>query len=70
MVIILEKKGDKRIKSTGRGSDWYGVCDQCGKKAGLIYKQQTRHGRGFTNSAFGHAECLKFGAFVDAPVVD
>lgn len=54
-----EQTPERRIVTTGKGSDWFGKCDQCGKHCSEHYKCQTKHGSGWTNGAYGHKECLE-----------
>ena len=67
-VNIDYKNGDVRIKSTGRGADWYGNCERCGKHCATHYKQQRKHSQGWSISGFGHVECLRNGDWANAPV--
>lgn len=62
------QNGYRRIKNTGKGSDWYGDCERCGKKCSPHYKQQTKHSGGWSTAGFGHVDCLRTGEFSDAPV--
>lgn len=41
MSKIIEQTREPR--STGRGSDVYGVCDQCGKRVSETFVMQTRN---------------------------
>ena len=75
---------ERRIKSTGRGGDHLGKCDQCGKPCGEHYAQQWRRQYRLTSgtrvgqegwtawemAGFGHAACLRTGAYADAPVIE
>lgn len=60
--------GDVRIKNTGRGADWYGKCERCGKPCATHYKQQRKITTGWLNAGFGHVECLRNGDYDAAPV--
>lgn len=65
------------IRSTGRGSDHYGTCDQCGKSCSehfvrdvrrvYVREDGTRYLSGGSGGAYGHKECLirHFGQAVD-----
>lgn len=65
----------KELHSTGRGSDLYGGCDQCGKHMAECFvaqsKREYRRENGelyyapLGGGAYGHADCLKryFGPF-------
>lgn len=67
----------KTIRATGRGSDFFGNCDQCGKPCSDHHVLQTkrvyvrpdglRYLSGGTGGAYGHRECLAeaFGPAVD-----
>ena len=62
------KVGDVRIKNTGRGADWYGKCERCGKHCSTHYKQQRKISSGWLNSGYGHIDCLKKGDYINAYV--
>jgi hypothetical protein len=50
----------RRIVGTGKGSYWFGKCDQCGKHCSGHYKCQTVWPNGnATDGAYGHKECLE-----------
>jgi hypothetical protein len=64
----------KRLKGTGRGSDHYGKCDQCGKPMSECFTAKTyreyRRESGelyygtLGGGAYGHEQCLsRFGPF-------
>lgn len=61
---------ERRIVSTGRGSDWYGNCERCGKHCGEHFKQQVKSEGGWTVGGFGHIHCLQTGKYINAPVVE
>jgi len=57
----------RRIQGTGRGSDYYGVCDRCKKNMSEAFKikigQEYRRENGelYDNAfavSYGHRECL------------
>ena len=67
----------KSIVATGRGSDYYGPCDQCGTRMSEAFKvvvqeKLTRTDGSFFwtaphASAYGHKECLtRFGPFAES----
>lgn len=62
--------GDVRIKATGRGPEWYGKCERCGKPCVHHYKQQRKISTGWLNAGYGHIACLRNGDYVNAPVVE
>ena len=59
----------KKIRSTGRGSDLYGNCDQCGKHMSECFVYETRRmfkrhsGEVYSSpsngGAYGHKDCLE-----------
>lgn len=69
----------RQIRSTGRGSDYYGGCDQCGKHMSETFVSQVKreyvrdNGEIYLCSigggAYGHKECLEkqFGQHVEKP---
>jgi len=58
----------KHLRNTGRGSDFYGVCDQCGKHVSETWVMQTKtlwkredgtiYSSAEGGGAYGHRECL------------
>lgn len=60
---------ERRIKNTGKGHDWYGGCERCGKHCSTHYKQQLKTKGGWINSAYGHLECIQEGDYMDATVI-
>lgn len=68
----LDDGYEYRIKSTGKGEDWYGRCERCGKPCSCHYKQQYRRkgqkSPDWIDFGFGHAECLRYGDWEQAPV--
>jgi hypothetical protein len=58
----------RTIRSTGRGSDYFGTCDQCGKHMSECHVSQvqreyrrddgTTYTGPVTGGAYGHRECL------------
>ena len=59
------------LKNTHRGQDWYGNCEECGKKCDNHYKQWVpSKGGGHDIVKWGHLECLKKGIFEDAKIED
>ena len=61
-------KGAKRIKSTGRGFDYYGPCEVCGNRCDQHYKRQVGLSQGWLTKAWGHLKCLKTGEWADVTV--
>ena len=69
----------RQLRSTGRGSDHYGGCDQCGKHMSECFVSQVKReyrrddGTLYYGSvgggAYGHRECLEkyFGPHVEKP---
>lgn len=57
------------IRSTGRGSDLYGRCDQCGKHMAecVVWERRrvfqrddgSRYSAPFSGGAYGHKDCLE-----------
>jgi len=62
---------DYRIKSTGKGADFFGGCERCGEKIDLVYKQQykLKSSVDWINCGYGHVRCLRNGEWSNAPVV-
>ena len=51
---------DRRIVTTNKNSNHFGVCDQCGKHCGEVFKCQTKISKtAWLNVAYGHKECLE-----------
>ena len=55
----MNTNNERRITSTGKGPDWFGTCDQCGKYCGEHFKCQTKISTGWLNGAYGHKDCLE-----------
>ena len=58
----------RRIVGCGRGSDYYGACERCGKNASEMFKLLFGHeyvrenGETYDNAqpvSYGHRECLE-----------
>ena len=68
----------RELRGTGRGSDYYGGCDQCGKNMSECFvsqaKREYRRDNGelyyapIGGGAYGHKECLEkyFGPHVES----
>ena len=59
-----KKEYRRRIITTGKGFDWYGACERCGKYCHEHYKTQiqpanTIFPQNWTNGAYGHKSCLE-----------
>ena len=61
---------DRRIVSTGKGADWYGNCERCGKYCSEHFKQQFKIDGGWGVAGFGHAKCLQTGAYKNTQIVE
>ena len=67
----------RQLRSTGRGSDHYGMCDQCGKHMGECFVSQakrefrrddgTLYYSAMGGGAYGHKDCLEkyFGPHIE-----
>ena len=54
------------VKETGKGADWFGTCEVCGKRCDNHYMQRVT---GAEKARFGHLGCVRSGAYADAKII-
>lgn len=58
------------IKNTGKGFEWYGTCEACGKRCDNHYLQGQIGGNYVIEKKFGHLHCLQSGLWKNAAVIN
>lgn len=57
------------IKNTGKGYEWFGLCEVCHKRCDNHFQQCKKNNSGGNSiGKFGHVDCLKEGKWINSAV--